>query len=281
MRLASHTGMLPRVSIVTISFNQVGFLEEAIKSVLNQGYPNLEYIVADGGSTDGSDAIINRYRPRLAQALVGRDAGPADALNKGFAHATGDILGFLNSDDTLLPGAIQVVSDFMTQNPTVDFLSGHCLITDAGGRVLRKSYSDAFSLRRMAYAGCILMQPATFFRRGIFARTNGFSIENKLSWDAELFLAFGMKGAKHAVVEQFLATYRLHEASITGANTVETKRQAIRDRNLVQYLGRNLGASDSFWRFYYRYLRKFTNPRDTWQRIIGGPIGGRFPGKKK
>lgn len=266
----------PKVSLVTISFNQAKFLPEAIRSVLGQGYADLEYIIADGGSTDGSIGIIEGFRPQLAQVLTGPDAGPADALNKGFAFATGEILGFLNSDDTLLPGAVKVVTDFMVQNPSVDFVSGHCLVTDADGRVLRKTYSDCFSLRRLAYDGCILLQPATFFRREIFQRTRGFNVANRISWDSELFIDFGLAGARHALLEKCLATYRLHQESITGANTVETKRQSVRDRNLVRYLGRSLQFQDTLWRLFYRYWRKFLNPRDTWQRIIGGPIGGRF-----
>lgn len=271
-----HSGPSQRVSIVTISFNQAKFLEQTIRSVLGQGYGDLEYIIADGGSTDGSTGIIDQYRPQLAKVITGPDGGPADALNKGFSQATGELFGFLNSDDTLLPGAVQVVADFMAQNPSVDFVSGHCLVTDADGRVLRKTYSDYFSLRRLAYEGCILLQPATFFRREIFQKTRGFNVNNRISWDSELFIDFGLVAGRHAVIERCLATYRLHEESITGVNTVEAKRQAVRDRNLERYLGRRIQFRDRLWRVFYRYWRKLLNPRDTWQRIIGGPIGGRF-----
>ena len=265
-----------KVSIVTISFNQAKFLPETIRSVLGQRYADLEYIMADGGSSDGSIGIIEGFRPQLTQVLTGPDAGPADALNKGFALATGEIWGVLNSDDTHLPGAVKAVAEFMAQNPSIDFVSGHCLVTDADGRVLRKTYSDRYSLRRLAYDGCILLQPATFFRREIFQRTRGFNVANRISWDSELFIDFGLAGARHALLDKCLATYRLHQESITGANTVETKRQSVRDRNLERYLGRSLLFQDKLWRCYYRYWRKFLNPRDTWQRVIGGPIGGRF-----
>lgn len=271
-----HNSDCVKISIVTISYNQAKFIDETIRSVLRQGYSNLEYIVADGGSTDGSLAIIDQYRPHLTKVINGPDQGAADALNKGFAHATGEILGFLNSDDTLLPGAVEAVADFMIRNPQVDFVSGHCLVTNADGRMLRTTYSDRFSLRRLAYDGCILLQPATFFRRAIFERSPGFNVANRISWDSEKFLDFGMVGARHALLEQYLATYRLHQESITGANTDEAKRQIVRDRNLERYLGRRIQFHDKIMRFYFRYWRKCLNPRDTWQRIIGGPIGGRF-----
>jgi glycosyltransferase involved in cell wall biosynthesis len=99
------TAELPRISLVTPSFNQAEFLEATLRSVLDQGYPNLEYIVVDGGSTDGSTAILERYADRLAWWVSEPDRGHGHALNKGFARATGEILGWINSDDLLLPGA--------------------------------------------------------------------------------------------------------------------------------------------------------------------------------
>jgi glycosyltransferase involved in cell wall biosynthesis len=271
-----HIGPPTRVSIVTISFNQARFLEETIRSVLDQKCVNVEYIIADGGSTDGSIEIINRYRPYLAKVLIGPDSGPADALNRGFAHATGDVWGFVNSDDTLLPGALQAVAEFMSENKVVDLVSGHCLVTDAEGSILRKTYSDRLNVRRLAYDGCILLQPATYFRSELFRGTAGFNVVNRVSWDAELFLDFGLTGARHALLNRFLASYRLHQESITGANSLKAKREATRDRNLARYLGRPPTIKDVYWRWFYRYLRKIGNPRDTWQRVINGPIGGRF-----
>lgn len=267
---------LPRISIVTISFNQRKFLERTLRSVLEQDYPNLEYIVVDGESTDGSLQIIEQYRSKLSKVMVGRDDGPSDALNKGFAQTDGEWLGFLNSDDTLLPGALHRLATEVQRRPEVDFFSGHCLITDANDVVLRKTYSDPYSVRRLAYDGCIILQAATFFRRALYHRSGGFNVQNRIAWDSELFLKFGLLGAKHGPINAFLATYRLHAESITGLNRVESNRQALRQENLQRYLGRAPGRSDSLIRLFYRYWRKLLNPRDTWQRIVGGRIGGRF-----
>ncbi len=266
----------PSFSIVTISYNQAAFLERTIRSVLEQDYAPLQYIVVDGGSTDGSVDIVNRYRSRLDSVLLGPDSGPADGLNKGFAQATGEWLGFLNSDDTFLPGALQIVAAYVRRHPRAEFVSGHCWVTDANDRVLRKSYSDPFSVRRLAYDACILIQAATFFRRSLLEKAGGFNVQNRIAWDSELFLQFGMMGAKHGLIDEFLATYRLHPESITGANRVAASRGAIQDAYLRRYLGRELRPRDRHLRKICRYWRKLLNPRDTWQRVVGGPIGGRF-----
>ncbi|HZD55353.1 MAG TPA: glycosyltransferase family 2 protein [Anaerolineales bacterium] len=110
---------LPLVSIVTPSYNQVGFLEEAIHSVLSQDYPRLEYIIVDGGSTDGSLGIIRRYADQLAWWVSEPDQGQTDAINKGFAHARGEIFAWLNSDDAYLPGAISEAMEFLQANAKV------------------------------------------------------------------------------------------------------------------------------------------------------------------
>src|SRR5215212_920496 len=114
-----------KFSIVTISFNQVRFLEQAIYSVLEQDHPSVEYIVVDPGSTDGSREIIERYRDRIDKVVFEPDKGPADGLNKGFAHASGDVFGFPNSDDILEPGTLSGVARYFETHPEVDLVSGN------------------------------------------------------------------------------------------------------------------------------------------------------------
>lgn len=265
-----------KISIVSTSYNQALFLDVCINSILSQDYPDVEYIIADGGSSDGSLSIIERYKNRFAKILHGPDGGPADALNKAFACATGDVLGFINSDDVLLPGALRKVAKALAQQTHADFVSGHCLIIDGRGKVLRHAYSDSFNLQRYAHGGCLLLQPATFFTRKLFERVNGFNSENRVSWDAELFYEFGMAGAQHVLIDEFLAAYRVHNASITGENRSANTRKRLREQRLRRYLGREIRLLDRIRGKYYLFLRKLLNLRDTMARIIGGPIGGRF-----
>src|SRR5260370_2294956 len=135
-----------KVSIVTISFNQASFLERAIRSVIEQDYNNIEYIVVDPGSIDGSREIISRYSKKINTIILDPDSGPADGLNKGFHRATGEIFGYLNSDDALLPGAIRQIIEWFRGTPDGDIVSRHAYIVDENDRALRRSRSDRFHL---------------------------------------------------------------------------------------------------------------------------------------
>src|SRR5690606_33372967 len=122
---------LPRITIVTPNFNGAATLRATIESVLGQSYPNLEYIVMDGGSTDGSVGIIREYADRLAHWTSERDRGQSDALNRAFARATGELWTFVNSDDRLAPGALRALADAWLKNGRPDVIHGHCALQDA------------------------------------------------------------------------------------------------------------------------------------------------------
>src|SRR6185436_555558 len=124
----------PRISIVTPSFRQAHFIERTIRSVLEQGYPNLEYHVQDGGSTDGTVPILERYAPRLSSWASERDSGQSQAINRAFAKTSGDIMAWINSDDVLFPGALAYVADFFNRNPDVDVVYGHRVLIDEEDR---------------------------------------------------------------------------------------------------------------------------------------------------
>src|ERR1700737_631503 len=198
-----------KVSIVTISFNQGEFLGRAIRSVVELDYPDIEYIVVDPGSTDGSRDIIERYRSRISRVIYESDRGPADGLNKGFACATGDIFGFLNSDDVLLSGSVGSAVAFLNSNE-VDVVSAHAIVIDAEDRKLRTAYSEPFSLKMFAYGACVLVQPSTFFRHVAFERAKGFNVENKATWDGELWVDMALSGARFVLADEVWSGYRLH-----------------------------------------------------------------------
>ena len=129
----SNARLWPKISIVTPSFNQVQFLEETIRSVLLQGYPNLEYIIIDGGSTDGSIDIIKKYSRWLRYWVSEPDSGQSNAINKGFAKASGEIFGYLNSDDLYEPNALKIISSYFMNNSACNLLAGECTVFDDHG----------------------------------------------------------------------------------------------------------------------------------------------------
>src|SRR5437773_10669670 len=126
--------MTPKLSIITPSFNQAQYLEETILSVLQQKYDPLEFIIIDGGSTDGSVEIIRKYESRLAYWVSEKDRGQAHAINKGLQRATGELIAYLNSDDYYSPGALRSVAEFFMVHPDVDLIHGRCAVADAEGR---------------------------------------------------------------------------------------------------------------------------------------------------
>lgn len=271
-----------KFSIVTVSYNQAEFLERTILSVLDQKFSDLEYIIVDPGSTDGSREIIQKYSKRFSHIISESDQGPADGLNKGFSKATGDIFGFLNSDDILLDDCLRKVCDFFQRNPTVDVVSGNAYIIDANDRKIRNGYSDHFSLPKFAYNSVFLMQPSTFFKASTFKQTSGFNLSNKTAWDAELFVDMCIGGAKFALMNSFLSGYRLHSTSITSLQTRhEESHKVFREYIFKKIMNRERHFYDIFTRNFFRLMRYKDNPRDIYERITKGPISGRFSPKVK
>jgi glycosyltransferase involved in cell wall biosynthesis len=265
---------MQKVSIVTISFNQAEFLERAIRSVVDQDYPEIEYIVVDPGSTDGSRDIIERYRSRIAQVIYEADRGPADGLNKGFACATGDIFGFLNSDDVLLPGAVRSAVSFLSAN-NVDVASAHAIVIDAEDRKLRTAYSEPFSLKMFAYGACVLVQPSTFFRREVFERVQGFNVENKATWDGELWVDMALSGARFALADKVWSGYRLHSQSITSSKKLRQQQQDDQQRMFRKILRRDSSGTDRLVAHACRVRKHLRSPRALYERLARGPISGR------
>lgn len=209
---------MPRMSIVTISYNKGEFLAECVSSVLEQDCPGIQYIVVDAGSKDGSRQILASYVGSIDRLILEPDRGPADGLNKGFAAAAADIFGYLNADDRFLPGALRFVLDFFDSHPDVDVLTGAIRIIDAGGKPrLRRRTSDAFDVRRYHAGVCTIGQQATFFRRRAFETAGGFNIENRIAWDGELLVDMALTGARFDTTRKVLGDFRIYGGSITGS----------------------------------------------------------------
>lgn len=208
----------PKISIVTPSYQQAEFLEETIRSVLLQGYPNLEYIVIDGGSSDGSVEIIRRYEPWLAYWASERDRGQAHALNKGWAKCTGAIWAWLNSDDVYLPGTFAKVIPIFRQAPAVKLVYGSAIFTDQDGRTLNlyPGWPLAPGLERLKlWRGWFVPQPSAFFDGGLVQQYGPLNEGLRYTFDCEWFLRVAQREESRCI-DETLATYRLHARSKTG-----------------------------------------------------------------
>lgn len=178
---------LPRITVVTPSFNQGEFLEATIRSVLDQHYPNLEYLVLDGGSSDDSVAIIERYAPHLTYWHSRKDNGQADAIRTGFEMATGEILCWLNSDDIFLPNALLTVGNFFARHPRVDVLYGNRFTIDREGNVTGRHVWPWLLTKYHWALGQPLAQECTFWRREIYDRAGGVDASKFFIMDYDLF----------------------------------------------------------------------------------------------
>jgi glycosyltransferase involved in cell wall biosynthesis len=182
---------LPRVSVVTPSFNQAAYLEETIRSVLEQDYPHVEYLVIDGGSTDGSVELIRRYADRLAYWTSEPDRGQADAINKGWARATGDIVAFLNSDDYYLPGAISAAVEAFRRDPDLGLVCGQAQwVTESGEPIQTSRFrlDDRSSREVFDVEGqTSVPQPAAFVRREVIERVGMLDASFHYGLDGEFF----------------------------------------------------------------------------------------------
>lgn len=208
----------PQISIVTPSFNQGQFLEETLRSVLLQGYPNLEYIVVDGGSTDGSVAILMKYQWWLSNWESAPDRGQASAINKGWNRATGEVFAWLNSDDLYCPGALQQVGSYFSDNPACQLLVGGAdVVTEIGAPAIECKRLESTSLYDLIYGGRALPQPAAFWANRLRVEIGPLDEQLHFTMDREYFLRLLLHGIKpHWVPEATLALERRHTTQKTA-----------------------------------------------------------------
>jgi len=247
----------PRLSIVILSMNQHRFLEHALRSVLLQAYPRLEIIVMDGGSTDGSVATLQKYDPWLQHWASRPDGGPADALNSGFGLASGEILGFLNADDFYLPDSLGKVAGQFTVAPGTEVVSGNGYFATESGDLGVRAFSDVWNLTRFRYGACVLLQPATFFRRAAFERTSGFRQSGRVCWDMELWADLAGSGASFGSINANLAAFRLHDESLTASTTHQRRRREDARAVMAEMRGRPESPVDRLAHALFR-LAKFS-----------------------
>ncbi len=214
------------VSIVTPSFNQSAYLEQTIRSVLEQDYPNLEYIVIDGASADGSADIIKKYSSRLAYWISEKDSGQADAINKGMRHAQGDIVAWLNSDDYYLPGAIKSAVAAFESNPQAVMVYGNMLGVDPKGQTTNQLRYRQLTLEDLLCFQ-IIGQPAVFMRRVAFKKTGGLDLNFHFMLDHQLWIKLAAQG-QIVHINQTWAAARYHPQAKNRAQAPGFGREAFR-----------------------------------------------------
>jgi len=201
---------LPLISIVTPSFNQAKFLRQTMESVLTQDYPNIEYIVIDGNSTDGSQEIIRDYQEQLAYWESIPDEGQTDAINKGFAKASGKYLAWLNSDDVYQPGALSEAVDYLESQPDVGMVYGDCTFIDANGRVIGRFPAAQTDYERLRRGYVHIPQQASFFRRDLWQKVGPLDPSFYFAMDYDLWVRLAREAPLVYLPGHVWASFRLH-----------------------------------------------------------------------
>lgn len=252
------------LSIVTISFNQAPYLQRCIESIASQKSDDIQYIVVDPGSTDGSREILARYRDAIDHIILDPDNGPADGLNKGFSQACGEVGYYLNSDDLLLPGAIKRLRLLWSESPQSDIILASAWMIDDAGNPIRELRATEVSLRSLFFAGARFVQQGFSFRRALFGETTYFNINNRTCWDFEFLCELLRRGATIRVVRDRLGAFRLHGDSLSGGVRGEShKREYLADLGRIAVeMGFGRGAVGSPSEHIRRVLRRVGNGLD-------------------
>lgn len=219
----------PKISIVMPSYNQSKFIEESILSVIKQDYPRKEFLIIDGGSTDGSIEIIKKYIDKIDCFVSEKDFGLNHAVNKGFLKATGDYIAWLNTDDTYEEGALREVGNYLSKHPEVDLLYGQAAQIDVTGRIL-KWHAEPYNKSRLFHNRDIIPTQACFFRRSCLAYVG--LLDTKLKWngDWDLWKRIAQK-YNVAFLNEHLANWRIHRESISygySTNYLQRELETIR-----------------------------------------------------
>ena len=231
--LADRPARWPKISVVTATYNQGPYIEETICSVLGQNYPDLEYIIIDGGSTDQTIDVIRKYEERLSFWVSEADDGAADALGKGFEKSTGEIVAYLNSDDVYLPGTLfKVATEF--ERTGADLVYGNLYWIDTRGHVLgERRQASCFGLGYL-YGGADIMQPTAFWKKDAHDEAGGIDSSFTFHFDLDLFYRLVLQGARFQHVREHLVYFRIHPESKSSMLPEVYKREL--DQIRTRYL---------------------------------------------
>jgi glycosyltransferase involved in cell wall biosynthesis len=251
--------VMPLVSIVTPSFNQARYLESTIRSMLGQEYPRLEYIIVDGGSTDGSVEVIKKYEGQLAWWVSEKDRGQTDAINKGFLQAGGEIFAWLNSDDTYEPGAVGEAVRFLIEHPEVAMVYSDCNYIDEEGRVIGRFPAAQTDYRRLRQGYVHIPQQTMFFRAHYWKELGPLDPSFYFAMDYDLWTRIAARAPLRYIPGQTWANFRLHGTGKTMAADDRCWPEMLR----VHY--RDGGSVFSILVAKY-FIRKLIAPLWNWRR---------------
>lgn len=259
---------LPLISVITPSYNQAKYIKETIESVHTQNYPNIEHLVIDGGSTDGTMEILQSYAylGHRFRYVSESDRGQSHAINKGLAMAKGEVIGWLNSDDTYLPGALRKAAVAFRKNPQWGIVYGKALYINEASQVIKACYVEPFKPNRL-FEGCIIAQPAAFLRKEVFTRLGGVEESLQFCMDYDLWIR-ASKECTLGFIDDYLANSRQHDqcksivqwADIGLPEVMETCKRhygAISNEWIIEYL-RNHKQRGPLWMLrQFKALRIF------------------------
>jgi len=256
---------LPKISVITPSFNQGQFIEQTILSVISQGYPNLEFIIIDGGSTDNTVEIIKKHETSITHWQSKKDNGQASAINEGFGMATGDILCWLNSDDMYLPDILNKIPNYFTDINSAEIVFGNCTHFNDQSKKTRGSNvveaHEKFALSLCDY----IIQPSSFFTRAAWLKAGILNEALHFCFDWDWFIRAERAGINYIPVQEYLSLYRIHDAHKSGGRG--TKRVEELKQIAALYNDQRLAKAFSKWMDLYTKKNFLSKTIDAGQRL--------------
>jgi len=241
-----------------------------MESVLWQDWPDVEYLVVDPGSTDNTPEVIQTLQQKYPGRIIHiteRDNGPADGLNRAFAQATGDLLGYLNGDDVYLPGCFRSAVAAAEKHPNAAVIYADGYISDSNGRIVKRVISTVFSAKLLVTGGALMLQQSTFYRADAFRAVGGFNALNKTNWDGEILADISLRKMQFVHVNGYWSVFRIHKESITGSQRLIEESRRNSERVFQKVMGRPTSRADrAFRRLVYGYMC-LTHPRATFFRL--------------